>query len=106
MLSFIMFDAPSVSAAFETIGGLFGAGNIPVLSDESIYYFKSYYAVLVIAVIGATPIPSKIYSMAARHRVFQKMLVVLEPVVLTALLLISTSYLVDGSFNPFLYFRF
>lgn len=29
-----------------------------------------------------------------------------EPVALTALMLIMTAYLVDGSFNPFLYFRF
>ena len=31
---------------------------------------------------------------------------VLEPLVLTALLVVCTAYLVDGSFNPFLYFRF
>ena len=31
---------------------------------------------------------------------------VLEPVSLLLLLLLSTAYLVDGSFNPFLYFRF
>ena len=35
-----------------------------------------------------------------------KVLAVAEPVVLVALLLVMTAYLVDGSFNPFLYFRF
>ena len=29
-----------------------------------------------------------------------------EPIMLVALLLVITAYLVDGSFNPFLYFRF
>ena len=35
-----------------------------------------------------------------------RVLTVLEPVFCILLLLISTAYLVDGSFNPFLYFRF
>ena len=36
----------------------------------------------------------------------QKLLNMLEPIVLIGLLVVMTAYLVDGSFNPFLYFRF
>ena len=35
-----------------------------------------------------------------------KMVQLLEPLVLMALLLVCSAYLVDGSFSPFLYFRF
>ena len=35
-----------------------------------------------------------------------KLVNVIEPVFLTTLLIVCISYLVDGSFNPFLYFRF
>lgn len=36
----------------------------------------------------------------------KKIMSVVEPVVLLGLLAVVTAYLVDGSFNPFLYFRF
>jgi alginate O-acetyltransferase complex protein AlgI len=36
----------------------------------------------------------------------EKLIDLLEPLVLAGLLLLVTAYLVDGSFNPFLYFRF
>ena len=99
MLSFILFDAASVGDAFATIGGLFGAGNAPLLSAEAIYYLKSYGCVFLVAIIGATPLP----NLLCKNR---KWTSYLEPVVLAVLLLICTAYLVDGSFNPFLYFRF
>ena len=99
MLSFVLFDAASVGDAFATIGGLFGAGNAPLLSAEAIYYLKSYGCVFLVAIIGATPLP----ILLCKNR---KWTSYLEPVVLAVLLLICTAYLVDGSFNPFLYFRF
>lgn len=99
MISFVIFNAASMSEAFSYIGGLFGAGGIPLISGEVIYYLKSYAFVLVLALIGATPIPKTI---AAKTKVLHYA----EPVLLVVLLIVMTAYLVDGSFNPFLYFRF
>ena len=60
----------------------------------------------VIALIGATPIPKMVVNKLSEKEAVQKVILVIEPVVMILLLLISTGYLVDGSFNPFLYFRF
>ena len=99
VISFVIFNAATVKEAVEYIGGMFGAGDYPVMSYETIYYLKNYGFVLALGLIGATPIPKKICSRL-------KWCQYLEPVVLVALLAIVTAYLVDGSFNPFLYFRF
>ena len=67
---------------------------------------RSYALVLILAAFGATPLLRNGLARLSRRSVTGKVLNVLEPVVLFALLLVMTGYLVDGSFNPFLYFRF
>ena len=85
--------------AFGYIREMFGRGTAPEISAEAVYYLKSYTVVLLTAIIGATPFPKK---MAERIKYSSYM----EPTVLLVLLVVVTSYLIDGSFNPFLYFRF
>lgn len=99
VISFVIFNATSMGEAVSDIGGMLGAGGIPVISQEAIYYLKSFGFVFVLAIIGSTPIPKKMISKIKVARY-------LEPIVLLALLVMITAYLVDGSFNPFLYFRF
>ena len=99
VISFVIFNATNMGEAFQYIGGMFGAGGIPLVSAEALYYLRSYAVIFLIAVIGATPIPKLV---AGKWKVSQY----IEPVVLLILLVLVTAYLVDGSFNPFLYFRF
>ncbi len=102
MISFIIFNGESTSMILQNIGGLVGLGNVPLILPESVYYLKSYFIVIVIGMIGATPILKNI----ATSKKVEKIANVLEPIFLVCLLVICTSYIVDGSFNPFLYFRF
>lgn len=99
MISFIIFNGNEI---IENIKGLFGMGNIPVISKESIYYLKSYFIVILVGIIGATPIMKNI----VKKEKIKKIINILEPIYLFSILLLSTSYIIDGSFNPFLYFRF
>ena len=98
IIGFVIFQAPTLGQAVADIGGMFGAGGLPLISAEAIYYLKSYAVLFVIAIAASTPVFRKL----AKNR----FLAALEPVILLALLVLSTAYLVDGSFNPFLYFRF
>ena len=104
MISFVIFGAPDFRLSFECIKGMFGFAGLPLATAETLYYLKSYGLILVIAVIGSMPLPKKLYTMAEKK--FPKVTAVAEPVAVVALLLLATAYLVDGSFNPFLYFRF
>ena len=100
MVSFVLFNAADIAQAGNDLVGLFGVG-VPLTTAASIYYLRSYAGVFLLSIIGATPV---VKNLAAR--IPEKVSAVLEPVVLMALLLVCTGYLVDGSFNPFLYFRF
>ena len=99
MISFVIFNASDMKEALVYIGGLFGYGDYPVVSAEFFYYLRSFGTVIIMAVIGATPIPKKLVSKI-------KICTYTEPIFLAVLLILCTAYLVDGSFNPFLYFRF
>ncbi len=102
MISFIIFSSNSTLEITNNLGGLFGITSDNFASQESIYYFKSYLVILIISIIGATELPKNIAS----SNKLKKITNILEPAFLLLILVISTSYIVDGSFNPFLYFRF
>lgn len=112
LISFVIFNAPDMYTAFVDIGRLFGAGELPFVSTEALYYLKSYGITILVGIIGCMPvIPwfiAKLEEMKEQKQVvvLNATLGVIKPVVLIALVVLSTAYLVDGSFNPFLYFRF
>jgi len=106
MISFVIFNAANMQQAVSDIGGLFGAGGLPPVSREALYQLKSFFLIFLIGAVGATPIPKQMIYRIKKHGTGSRLLNLVEPVFLAALLLSVTAYLVDGSFNPFLYFRF
>ena len=106
LISFVIFNAANMGEALSYIGAMFGAGDIPLVSKELSYYFKDYAVVLVIALIGATPLVKNLVLKIRLNRAAEIVTDCLEPLVLVGLMLVMTAFLVDGSFNPFLYFRF
>ena len=105
-ISFVIFGATDLEQAGQRIAAMFGFGGLPFVSEEFLYQLRSFGAVLILGIIGATPLPKKLFAKLEKAPFVQKALVVLEPAALVALLTVITAYLVDGSFNPFLYFRF
>lgn len=106
MFGFVIFNSADMGDAVQNLGGMFGAGGIPFASAEAVYYLRSYLVVLVLSIFAATPFAKNLfYKIKAAPR-GEKVLAVLQPVGVVALMVLVTAYLVDGSFNPFLYFRF
>lgn len=106
VISFVIFNAENMGQALSDIGGLFGAGGIPLVSAEAVYCLRSFALVLILAALGATPLLRNGLVRLSQYPTAGKVLNALEPFTLFILLLVMTGYLVDGSFNPFLYFRF
>ena len=101
-LSFVLFNAESMTQFGGDLAGLFGFADLPGVTAETLYYLRSYGVLFLLGIVGCTPLVRN----CARKLADKKWMTVVEPVVLLALLLICTAYLVDGSFSPFLYFRF
>ena len=110
IISFVIFSAGSMSDAVSVIAKMFGAGDIPVVSMETVYYIRSYAVTVLIAVIGSMPVIKEFFvGLEGRMKGYSAVNVIFtigEPILLAVLLIMVTGYLVDGSFNPFLYFRF
>ena len=105
-LGFVLFDAASLKDALHQLGTLFGAGTASGLGTEVLYMLRSYGVVLALAVLGATPLPAMLWKKVQEAKSLAPVLTVAEPLCTFALLALCTAFLVDGSFNPFLYFRF
>lgn len=103
MVSFVIFNAQDMTQAGQDLLGLVGGLPIPWVTAETVYYLKSYGFILALAVVGATPV---VHNLALGLSRRESIAGVLKLGVSIVLLLICTAYLVDGSFNPFLYFRF
>ena len=101
-ISFVLFNANSLQQVGTDLAGMFGFSGLPLISSHTLYYLRSYGLLFLLGIIGVTPLVRN-----TANRLYKtKIGAVLEPLVLIALLLICTAYLVDGSFSPFLYFRF
>ena len=106
VLGFVLFDSASIADAFMSFKSLFGLAGIPAANTVSFYYLKSNLVLLIIAVLGATPLPKKIYEKIGGTAGGSRVLAVLTPIATVASIAVCTAYLIDGSFNPFVYFRF
>ena len=104
VFGFVLFDAATLSGAWDCIRGMLGLGGLPIASAEGAYLLKSNALLLILAALGATPLPKRIAKVLEAR--CPKAAALLHPAALCVLLLICTAYLVDGSYNPFLYFRF
>lgn len=106
IISFVIFDAVNMEEAFVYIKAMVGFSDVPLISTEFIYYLKDYAVILILSVVGATPFVKKVATKLTEIKGVKILVGILEPIIFVALLVLVTAYLVDGSFNPFLYFRF
>ena len=106
MISFIIFNSNNIEEAIKQTIGLFGANEESIINNYTIYYLKSYFVIIFIGIIGATPLLKNLINKLKQKDKTRKIINIFEPITLIALLLFVTAYLVDSSYNPFLYFRF
>lgn len=102
LISFVIFNGENLSMIGKEIAQLFGFGNLTLFNHETIYYMRSYGVLLVISIFAATPI-----CLPAIEKLKErKWMIFVEPIYYVMLFLVCTAFLIDASFNPFLYFRF
>ena len=99
VISFVIFNSESISDIKIFVSSMFGLNNLPFINTETLYYIRSYLVLFIISIIGATPLPKLVGNKL-------KKLEFLEPIIYITIIILVTAYLVDSSFNPFLYFRF
>ena len=106
LISFVIFSGSGLSGSLSDIGAMFGRGNLPLWSADTAYYLSSYSFTFALALVGATPLVKNAVLKIKSGKKGNMIMNVLEPIFVVVMLMVVTSYFVDGSFSPFLYFRF
>lgn len=106
LISFVIFNAGSMTEIKTFLLGMFGMNRLPIIETETLYYIRSGIVLFIIGIIGATPLFVKIIQKLKQKKGLRKIIDGLEPCYNLLLLVLVTAFLVDSSFNPFLYFRF
>ena len=106
LISFIIFNITDLQNIILFIKNMFGLGNIKISNIETIYYLKNYIGVIIISFIASIPWLKLVKEKINNNDLLRKIINIIEPIFYILLLIITTAYIVDESFNPFLYFRF
>jgi alginate O-acetyltransferase complex protein AlgI len=84
---------------------MFGFGHADFINSDFIYYFRNYFLIILISVFFSLPIYPKARSYLNKIR-FQKTLMLITLTIYIILFIITISYIINETYNPFLYFRF
>ena len=104
MFGWVLFFSPSLGSAVSYMGTMLGIGGAGLADLTGWYYLKSGLVLGIIAAVGSTPVVYRRFSKWEHSRNPYKQIACV--VVYAGIFLISTAYLVNATYNPFLYFRF
>ena len=105
IISFLIFNSNTTGEIISSIKNMLNLSGNKLVDNTTIYYLKNYGVLLIVSIISATPLIKNVLSKLQKTKV-KKIIDVLEPIVYIILLVLTTAFLIDESFNPFLYFRF
>ncbi len=100
VVGWAIFAVEDFTAMGLYLKAMFGIG-VSLVNGDALYYLFNYLPMLVIACVAATPLAAKVW-----HKIPAKVWKPALPVLVCLALVLATAYLVDGTYNPFLYFRF
>lgn len=106
IMGFVIFNADSIGMALGDIRCMLGFGGLPAVNADTLYNLKSFALIIISGTVLSTPVLMSALKSARKNAVMNKILTFAEPAAVIFGIVLSTAYLVDGSFNPFLYFRF
>ncbi|MBP3326200.1 MAG: MBOAT family protein [Coprococcus sp.] len=102
-LGWVLFDTDSLSMAFTYMKRMFSFGST-FADNHTTYLLLNFGILLIVAIIGCTSIVKKLAEKLAKRQ--PSCTNILSICYMIIVFLLSTAYLVDASYNPFLYFNF
>ena len=105
-VSFLIFKTEDMHILQQNLISLIHSSSVTVNTELHRSVIRNRAVLLIVSVIGTTPLPKMLwncYVQRAKKRILADITSIIGVVLL---LLLCTAYLIDGSFNPFLYFRF
>lgn len=105
VIGWVLFDTADLTSAFSFYSAMFGKTGT-IIDNTAFYQLKSYFVIFIFCIIGSGELMKKLYDKMRKSVSMSKLLENAMPVMQLLLMLVCTAFLVDASYNPFLYFRF
>lgn len=105
-ICWVLFRSPNLVAAGEYIASMFGFRNNGFWSPYTFMFIKEYIVFFIVGIILCMPIARKVNKSIVDKAAFYKYLEYVYPFAIMGLFLVCISYLVKGTYNPFIYFNF
>lgn len=106
MVSFLIFKTEDMHVLQQKLISLIHSSPATVNTEFHRYVIRNRAVLLIASVIGTTPLPKMLWNRYVQMTKKQILSDITSIIGVVLLLLLCTAYLIDGSFNPFLYFRF
>lgn len=107
MLGWNLFVFDDMSAGISFARALFGTYGAGFCSRETLYLLYNNAVLMVLLILGSTQLPARAGNwICAKLRGKETLLTIVKNVFYVCIFLLSVAWLVDASYNPFLYFRF
>ncbi|MHC0037956.1 MBOAT family O-acyltransferase [Pseudoneobacillus sp. C159] len=103
LIGWVLFEFDDYATGLTYLKIMFGFSGNSLLDTHFLYYLYTNFILIIMVVIGSTPAFMNVYQKYSKNRLVDT---VVLPVFYLTILFLSTAYLVDESYNPFLYFRF
>jgi len=103
VIGWVFFDIEGLGKSFSYLKAMFGANSV-VIDRTSRYLFQNNLLIFIICIIASTEIIKKTYEKLSSLK--KNVLQYVMPVLQFLIMILCTAYLVDATYNPFLYFRF
>ena len=104
LFGWVLFAFEDFGKGVAFLKTMFG-GGAGFISNSTLYQILSYLPLLIVCLVAATPLAQKIYGKLSL-KAGEGVLLTVDSVRIAGIMLLSIAYLISGSYNPFLYFRF
>lgn len=104
LFGWVLFAFEDLGKGVAFLKAMFG-GGAGFISNGTLYQILSYLPLLIVCLVAATPLAKKIYGKLSL-KAGEGVLLTVDSVLIVGIMLLSIAYLISGSYNPFLYFRF
>ena len=106
IIGWVMFRAVDMTYAYDYIKIMFSFKANEIADNIALFFIKDNLILFIIAIISATPFIKNIYHILNNNSRAYKYNQILKPLALITIFIIAISYIVNSTYNPFLYFNF
>jgi alginate O-acetyltransferase complex protein AlgI len=106
IIGWVIFRAKDLKHAIDYLISMAGLNGNTLTNGLTNFLVNDSLIIILIGVLFSIPITSKVKYFCDTYVVFHKMERILSPIIYTMLFIIDISYILNSSYNPFIYFNF